>query len=164
MEKLLAYLLQKNQPPKPNRQGQVMSGKPLKYPVSALVVLHDKDGNILLIERTAPQGFGSRLPAVWKRASVSKKPHGVKCGKKLVSAWQTDSWKTGMTVLFMKSIITGAIAIPKAFLKTANTSSPPKFRAIRPSSCNRTNMLPTAGLVRKKRRKKCFPLPINAQF
>lgn len=34
-----------------------MSGKPLKYPVSALVVLHDKDGNILLIERTAPQGF-----------------------------------------------------------------------------------------------------------
>ena len=34
-----------------------MSGKPLKYPVSALVVLHDKDGNILLIERTAPQDF-----------------------------------------------------------------------------------------------------------
>ncbi len=34
-----------------------MSGKPLKYPVSALVVLHDEDGNILLIERTAPQGF-----------------------------------------------------------------------------------------------------------
>ena len=34
-----------------------MSGKPLKYPVSALVILHDKDGNILLIERTAPQGF-----------------------------------------------------------------------------------------------------------
>ena len=31
--------------------------KPMKYPVSALVVLHDKDGNILLIERTAPQGF-----------------------------------------------------------------------------------------------------------
>lgn len=31
--------------------------KPLKYPVSALVVLHDKDGDILLIERTAPQGF-----------------------------------------------------------------------------------------------------------
>ena len=34
-----------------------MSGKPLKYPVSALVILHDEDGNILLIERTAPQGF-----------------------------------------------------------------------------------------------------------
>lgn len=32
-------------------------GKPLKYPVSALVVLHDSDGNILLIERTAPAGF-----------------------------------------------------------------------------------------------------------
>ena len=31
--------------------------KPLKYPVSALVVLHDSDGNILLIERTSPQGF-----------------------------------------------------------------------------------------------------------
>lgn len=31
--------------------------KPLKYPVSALVVLHDADGNILLIERTSPPGF-----------------------------------------------------------------------------------------------------------
>ena len=70
-----------------------MSGKPLKYPVSALVILHDEDGNILLIERTAPQGFGSRLPAAWKKANVSKKPHGAKCGRKPVSALQTDSWK-----------------------------------------------------------------------
>ena len=31
--------------------------KPLEYPVSALVVLHDADGNILLIERTSPPGF-----------------------------------------------------------------------------------------------------------
>ena len=31
--------------------------KSLKYPVSALVVLHDADGNILLIERTSPPGF-----------------------------------------------------------------------------------------------------------
>lgn len=31
--------------------------KPLKYPVSALVVLHDAAGDILLIERTAPPGF-----------------------------------------------------------------------------------------------------------
>ena len=31
--------------------------KPLKYPVSALVILHDADGNILLIERTSPPGF-----------------------------------------------------------------------------------------------------------
>ena len=164
MENLLAYLLQKNQPPQSNRQGQIMSGKPLKYPVSALVVLHDKDGNILLIERTRRKVFGSRLPAVWKRVSASKKPHGAKYWKKPVSALQTDSWKTGTTAPFMKSIITGAIAIPKACLKTANTSSPPKFRAICPLSCNRMNTLPTVGLVRKKRRKKCFPLPINAQF
>lgn len=34
-----------------------MTSKPLKYPVSALVVLHDSDGNILLIERTSPAGF-----------------------------------------------------------------------------------------------------------
>lgn len=34
-----------------------MSAKPLKYPVSALVVLHDGNGSVLLIERTHPAGF-----------------------------------------------------------------------------------------------------------
>lgn len=42
-------------------------GKPLKYPVSALVVLHDADGNILLIERTAPPGF-------WQSVTGSLEP------------------------------------------------------------------------------------------
>ncbi|ASK26418.1 dihydroneopterin triphosphate diphosphatase [Neisseria chenwenguii] len=42
-------------------------GKPLKYPVSALVVLHDGAGNILLIERTAPQGF-------WQSVTGSLEP------------------------------------------------------------------------------------------
>ena len=41
--------------------------KPLKYPVSALVVLHDADGHILLIERTAPAGF-------WQSITGSKEP------------------------------------------------------------------------------------------
>ncbi|QEY24381.1 dihydroneopterin triphosphate diphosphatase [Neisseria animalis] len=39
--------------------------KPLKYPVSALVILHDTDGNILLIERSSPAGF-------WQSVTGSK--------------------------------------------------------------------------------------------
>lgn len=41
--------------------------KPLKYPVSALVVLHDSDGHILLIERTSPPGF-------WQSVTGSLEP------------------------------------------------------------------------------------------
>ena len=141
-----------------------MSGKPLKYPISALVVLHDKDGNILLIERTAPQGFWQSVTGSLEEGERIEETAWREVWEETGIRLADDSWKTGTTAPFMKSIIIGAIAIPKAFLKTANTSSPPKFRAIRPSSCNRTNTLPTVGLVQKKRRKKCFPLPINAQF
>ncbi|STZ76705.1 dihydroneopterin triphosphate diphosphatase [Bergeriella denitrificans] len=44
-----------------------MTAKPLKYPVSALVVLHDAQGGILLIERTAPAGF-------WQSVTGSLEP------------------------------------------------------------------------------------------
>ncbi|KQB48942.1 dihydroneopterin triphosphate pyrophosphatase, partial [Neisseria meningitidis] len=41
--------------------------KPLKYPVSALVVLYSGDGGILLIERTHPEGF-------WQSVTGSLEP------------------------------------------------------------------------------------------
>lgn len=41
--------------------------KPLKYPVSALVVLYSGDGGILLIERTHPKGF-------WQSVTGSLEP------------------------------------------------------------------------------------------
>ena len=141
-----------------------MSGKPLKYPVSALVVLHDEDGNILLIERTAPQGFWQSVTGSLEEGERIEETAWREVWEETGIRLADGQLETGTTAPFMKSIITGAIAIPKEFLKTANTSSPPKFRAIRPSCYNRTNTLPTAGLVRKKQRKKCFPLPINAQF
>ena len=141
-----------------------MSGKPLKYPVSALVVLHDKDGNILLIERTAPQGFwqsvtgsleeGERIEEtawreVWEETGIR------------LSDGQLENWHDSTVYEIYHH---WRHRYPKGVFETANTSSPPKFRTIRLSSCNRTNTLPTVGLARKKRRKKCFPLPINVQF
>lgn len=141
-----------------------MSSKPLKYPVSALVVLYDKDGNILLIERTAPQGFwqsvtgsleeGERIEEtawreVWEETGIR------------LADGQLENWHDSTVYEIYHH---WRHRYPKGVFETANTSSPPKFRAIRLSSCNRTNTLPTVGLVRKKRQKKCFRLPINAQF
>lgn len=61
--------------------------KPLKYPVSALVVLHDAAGNILLIERTRPQGF-------WQSVTGSLEP-----GERIIETAQREVWEeTGIAL------------------------------------------------------------------
>ena len=138
--------------------------KPLKYPVSALVVLHDGDGSILLIERTHPKGFWQSVTGSSNPGKPLPKRQGAKFGKKPAYCWRKDSFKTGTTARFTKSTTTGGTAIQKACLKTANTSSLPKSRVIRPSPCNPKNTSPTVGSIWKKRRKKYFPRPTGARF
>ena len=133
-----------------------MSGKPLKYPVSALVVLHDKDGNILLIERTAPQGFwqsvtgsleeGERIEEtawreVWEETGIR------------LADGQLENWHDSTVYEIYHH---WRHRYPKGVFENANTSSPPKFRAIRPSSCNRTNTLPTVVWCGRSGGKKLF--------
>ncbi|MCP1659477.1 dihydroneopterin triphosphate diphosphatase [Neisseria perflava] len=61
--------------------------KPLKYPVSALVVLHDSDGHILLIERTAPPDF-------WQSVTGSKEP-----GESVADTARREVWEeTGIAL------------------------------------------------------------------
>ncbi|WP_165007309.1 dihydroneopterin triphosphate diphosphatase [Neisseria yangbaofengii] len=62
-------------------------GKPLKYPVSALVVLHDGNGNILLIERTKPAGF-------WQSVTGSLEP-----GETVAQTARREVWEeTGIAL------------------------------------------------------------------
>lgn len=61
--------------------------KALKYPVSALVVLHDAAGNILLIERTRPQGF-------WQSVTGSLEP-----GERIAETARREVWEeTGIAL------------------------------------------------------------------
>ncbi|MCF7520753.1 dihydroneopterin triphosphate diphosphatase [Neisseria sp. ZJ106] len=61
--------------------------KPLKYPVSALVVLHDGNGNILLIERTKPAGF-------WQSVTGSLEP-----GETVAQTARREVWEeTGIAL------------------------------------------------------------------
>ena len=126
--------------------------KPLKYPVSALVVLHDGQGHILLIERADRPGF-------WQSVTGS-----IEQGESIEETARREVWEetgihgevfaelgvifaTGMKAAFTKSIIIGGTVILKAYSKTANTSFPPKSRAIRRSGWQRANIPPTVGLM-----------------
>ena len=119
--------------------------KPLKYPVSALVVLHDADGNILLIERTSPPGFWQSVTGSIEPdetiEETAKREVWEETGIRLADG-QLCNWHDSTVY---ESTIIGGTAIPKACLKTANTSFPPKSRAIRRLCCNPTNTSLTDG-------------------
>lgn len=119
--------------------------KPLKYPVSALVVLHDADGHILLIERTSPPGFWQSVTGSIEPDETIEETANAKFGRKPASALRTGNSATGTRARFTKSTTTGGTAIRKECLKTANTSFPPKSRAIRLLFCNPTNTSLTDG-------------------
>lgn len=97
--------------------------KPLKYPVSALVVLYSGDGGILLIERTHPKGF-------WQSVTGSLEP-----GETVAQTARREVWEeTGILLedgqlqdrhdsTVYEIYHHWRTATPKACLKTANTSS-----------------------------------------
>ncbi len=122
--------------------------KPLKYPVSALVILHDADGNILLIERTSPPGFwqsvtGSIEPDETIEATA-KREVWEETGIRLADG-QLCNWHDSTVYEIYHHWRHGGTVIRKACLKTANTSFPPKSRAIRRLCCNPTNTSLTDG-------------------
>ncbi len=138
--------------------------KPLKYPVSALVVLYSGDGGILLIERTHPKGF-------WQSVTGSLEP-----GETVAQTARREVWEeTGILLedgqlqdrhdsTVYEIYHHWRHRYPKGVFENREHVFRAKSRAIRPSSCNPRNTSPTAGSAWKKRRKKCFPRPTGARF
>ena len=138
--------------------------KPLKYPVSALVVLHDGQGHILLIERADRPGF-------WQSVTGS-----IEQGESIEQTARREVWEEtgirlsdGQLCNWHESSVYEIYhhwrhRYPEGVFKTANTSFPPKSRAIRRSGWQRANIPPTVGLMWRKRRKKCFRRPTVPLF